>query len=565
VLLDSLLEDRRLRVAPDLSTDDFFELFVSEQVLWDHNLSWEEIQDGVVDGGDDGGIDSVFAFLNDNLLVGGETVPEARNQAHFTVYVLQSKTSPKFSEVAVDKLRNSLTALMNLDYSLDDAGKDFNANVIAKFKQFREAYIANATKFPSVAIHVVYATRGSEVHAKVQRKAEQLEAAVSGLFSECSCVFRFVSPATLVAYARRLRPTTLDIRFAEAISTNGDSVVGLVQIEEYFKFVTSEDGALRSALFESNVRDYEGNASINASIRSTLEERNSGEDFWWLNNGVTVVASRVAQYGKRVSVEYPQIVNGLQTTREIYEAVRRVAESGHAVPDPRSVLVRVIVPPDMASRDRIIRATNSQTTIPSVALRATDKIQRDIEDYLAQHGYYYERRSGKYKNEGKPIGRIVSIPYLAECVLAVRLGRPHLGSPRVGGRFLRDDQLYREIFDPNVPLGDFLNALEIVRRVEVVLRSGRLKDGRVVERPVAKRAGRHLLFVSMAVALDQAKGESVNRVNPDLITQESILHWADLIREADAGLPKGRRSEDQAQAALHDVIARGLSDRSDEE
>jgi AIPR protein len=381
VLLDSLVEERRVRVAPDLSPDDFFELFVSEQVLWDHNLSWEEIQDGVVDGGDDGGIDSIFAFLNDKLLVDDDREWSIRNRAHFTVYILQTKTSAGFSEVAIGKLRASLRGLFNLDYSLDDAQLIYNAAVITKFRQIRQAYVENASKFPSIDIRVVYASRGSQLNPKVTRKARLLEEELGNLFSASSCTFEFVTPTALVTFARRQRPTTLDIRFAEAISTNGESVLGLVSIDEYYKFVTTDSGALRSALFESNVRDYEGNASINASIRSTLSDSGAEEDFWWLNNGVTVVASRVAQYGKRVSLEYPQIVNGLQTTREIFEFVRGAGGTGRGL-DSRSVLVRVIVPTGGASRDRIIRATNSQTTIPSVALRATDRIQRDIEDFF---------------------------------------------------------------------------------------------------------------------------------------------------------------------------------------
>jgi len=55
--------------------------------------------------------------------------------------------------------------------------------------------------------------------------------------------------------------------------------------------------------------------------------------------------------------------------------------------DERSILVRVIVTEDAESRDRIIRATNSQTDIPSASLRATDKIHRDIEDFFATRGF----------------------------------------------------------------------------------------------------------------------------------------------------------------------------------
>jgi len=82
--------------------------------------------------------------------------------------------------------------------------------------------------------------------------------------------------------------------------------------------------------------------------------------------------------------------------------------------DERSILVRVIVTEDAESRDRIIRATNSQTDIPSASLRATDKIHRDIEDFFATRGLFYDRRKNFYKNQGKPVRKIVSIGFLAQ-------------------------------------------------------------------------------------------------------------------------------------------------------
>jgi hypothetical protein len=43
-------------------------VFVAEQLLKKHDLSDEEISSGIVDGGDDGGIDGFFTFVNDELL-----------------------------------------------------------------------------------------------------------------------------------------------------------------------------------------------------------------------------------------------------------------------------------------------------------------------------------------------------------------------------------------------------------------------------------------------------------------------------------------------------------------
>jgi hypothetical protein len=85
-----------------------------------------------------------------------------------------------------------------------------------------------------------------------------------------------------------------------------------------------------------------------------------------------------------LTIEDPQIVNYFQKHNTIDEK--------------RNLLVRVIVPPVTESRDRIIKVTNSQTQIPVASLRATERIHRDIEEYLRPHGLFYDRRKNFYKN-----------------------------------------------------------------------------------------------------------------------------------------------------------------------
>ena len=138
--------------------------------------------------------------------------------------------------------------------------------------------------------------------------------------------------------------------------------------------------------------------------------------------------------------------------------------------DKRSVLVRVIVTEDLESRDRVIRATNSQTTIPSASLRATDKIHRDIEDFLASRGLFYDRRKNFYKNQGKPVRKIVSIAFLAQAVLACALGDPANARARPTSLIKRDED-YQRIFNEAYPLGVFYNSAALTIKVEDTLRS----------------------------------------------------------------------------------------------
>jgi hypothetical protein len=61
VVLEKVLDQKREKVAPQLEPDDFFEVFACEQVLKSFDLSYEEIEQGIVGGGNDGGIDALFA------------------------------------------------------------------------------------------------------------------------------------------------------------------------------------------------------------------------------------------------------------------------------------------------------------------------------------------------------------------------------------------------------------------------------------------------------------------------------------------------------------------------
>ena len=76
---------------------------------------------------------------------------------------------------------------------------------------------------------------------------------------------------------------------------------------------------MKKTMLEANVRDYQGKNTVNKSIYKTLENQTE-EDFWWLNNGITILASDVALINnKELQLTNPKIVNGLQTSTEIYK------------------------------------------------------------------------------------------------------------------------------------------------------------------------------------------------------------------------------------------------------
>ena len=286
------------------------------------------------------------------------------------------------------------------------------------FNNFRNVYQALASTFPSFKIHYYYAAHKADTHLhdNLLHKADELKEIATDMFSGVDVRFDFLGARRLLELARRRPRTTPELRVIKNLSDVNGYIV-LSRLDEYARFLRDSTGGFRADLFESNVRDFQGNTEVNAEITNTL--RNEKDiDFWWMNNGVTILASRATLAGDTVTIENPQIVNGLQTSTQIAESCAQGSE------DTRKVMVKIISSEDEETRDKIIKATNRQNPIQSATLRATDKIQRDIETALKSVGLFYDRRKNHYKNQDKPRNKIVSIPLMAQALMAVMLGRP---------------------------------------------------------------------------------------------------------------------------------------------
>ena len=324
-----------------------------------------------------------------------------------------------------------------------------------------------ASKFPALKISFYYASKGLSPSEGVRRKVKKLEAMVASHFPNSQFKFSFFGASELLELARKTPQKTYNLALAEnPISSEGQvGFVCLVRLGDFFQFITDENELIRRHVFEANVRDYQGSTEVNEEIQASLKNP-TNEDFWWLNNGVSILATQASLGGKTLTVENPQIVNGLQTSTEIYNYFKVYNTDS----EERKILLRVVVPEQEDSRDRIIKATNSQTVVQQYSLRATDKIHRDIEEYLKSKGLYYDRRKNYYKNEGKPRDKIVSIPHLAQALMAIVLQRPDTARARPSSLLKRDED-YQKVFSPSYPIELYYVCAEVTRRAERYLKS----------------------------------------------------------------------------------------------
>lgn len=466
VVLNSILDRRKAQSYAKMPDDQFFELFTFDQILKNYDLSDDELSAGQTGAGNDGGIDGFFVFINEEIVLEAEekTFAQIKKNPRIDIVLVQAKREASFSEKALDRALTSLKDLFDLTKETKDLQKFYNESVCEWRERFKIAYLSLSSKHPLLAIRFMYATKGStdEIHPNVANRSGLLNKVLKELFSNAEVNVGFWGARELLDAARREKNYTLTLKIAENAITRGkDDYIVLSSLSDYLEFVTDEAGALRKYIFESNVRDFQGENEVNRDIALTLQ-KNDGVDFWWLNNGITILASKASIVGKAITLDDVQIVNGLQTTTTIFNHL------GKGTQDLRSILVRIIVTLEPKTSDRIIKATNYQTLISPASLRATDDIQRDIEDYFLQHGLFYDRRKNYYKNQGKPRDEIISIPYLAQAVASIVLRRPHEARFQPSS-LLKKDENYKQVFDRSFDMVVYALCATYMKLVDLVI------------------------------------------------------------------------------------------------
>lgn len=465
IILEQILKERCAESGDGMLLADYFEIYSASEILKNYDLTYDDINYGIVGNGGDGGIDSIYTFINGEPLKEDTEINASQKKNHIELILIQSKTSPNFKEDAIIKFRESAQDLFNLSNNPDDFSSRYSADLIDKVKLFRNSYSKLARTFPVVEVGYFYATQGDEVHPNVNGKVDKLREDISKLFSGAKFSFEFVGATKLLEMTRNVPSTSRNLELAESpIGTTAGSYLCLVSLSKYYEFI-SDSGALVRSIFESNVRDYQGSVVVNTGIRNTLSNLDS-ENFWYLNNGVTIITPKAVMAGKQLTIEDPQIVNGLQTSHEIYQHFSQLDDY---TGDERAVLVRVICEEDEDARDRIIRATNSQTSIPPASLRSSDDIHRNIEDFLKANNFYYDRKKNYYKNQGMPVSKIISIPYMAQAMMAITLLKPDSARARPS-TLINSDTEYRKIFSLDLPIDIYLKTVQIMKAVENFLK-----------------------------------------------------------------------------------------------
>jgi len=462
ILIDGIIAQRASDGAPSGDLGEVFEYFSFEQILKNYDLTEEEIETGWVDGRHDGGLDGLFIFVNGHLVSDVPTFPWPRSHAQVEVFVISCKHHDTFKESTLNSVLATVQEFFDLSRDESQLKGAYSKGILSARRRLIDVYKKLAITSPEINLRFVYSSRGDtdDIGESVRARSNQIIHAAKAFFSNINVTFDFLGAKELVERYRIVKQFALELPFQDHLAGTGEGYIIVAKLGDYFKFVCDEQGNLRRYLFDSNVRDYLGDNKVNDDIASSLNNE-LVPDFWWLNNGITILTTKAVINGKNMQMQDIQVVNGLQTTETIY----RHFSSGSQKSIERTLSIKVIVSQDERLRDQIIRATNNQSIVEQASLHATDKIQRDIEQILEKYDFYYERRKNYYRNIGRSPARLVTPLFVATGFVAIALKDPAVAAV-LKSRFMRNSKSYAQVFSDKAPIEVWPRIVAILKVAE---------------------------------------------------------------------------------------------------
>lgn len=547
-ILAQIIKKLNTENEPSLKEDKYFELFSAEQVLKlrGFDLDPQEIKSGNIGGTMDGGVDSFYLFANRKLVRDDTNLSQfAGQQISIELVIIESKNNASSREQVIKNFDDFTENCLRMQVDLAKAPKDLYSDALLEAVQrFRVLYESAASNRPSLSIDYYAVSLAENIEGKVVTRKELLEKKLREYFSRAKCSVTPVNAKTLFSWYHITPTKTVQLTTQDHMHWTqfGKAYICLASLSSFYNFVSDND-VPREHIFESNVRDHAPDATVNKEIRLTLETAKDGTEFWWLNNGITVLASEVSVSGDTFSITDPLVVNGLQTSYEIVNHFKVAKDAD----EKRTILVRIIETTDARMMDEIIKATNSQTKIGSNSLHATEEIHRKIESAMKVKNLFYDRRKNYYRNRGMPTRGIVTITELAQALTAIVLRRPDDARARPTTVV---NKHYKQLFSDKFPLELYGKCASILKRVEAFL------DGLDLTKGAALNLLFYLSVYATCATLKSARpnrrgiaGIDLNALTDDIL-QDSY--------EAVNGLYQGLGADDKAAKGtelVDDVLA----------
>ena len=415
-------------------------LFLVARTAFD--LTDEETFDGIVDGGNDFGVDGLYFEPPDD------------GELHITLMQVKYRGNlggdAAFPESGVAGMIDAIGALF-------DPAKPVTLNPrLAQRVEDIRSLVADGA-IPQVT--AVAANNGVRWTGEAQQRIDRAAREFGGQVE-----WRHIGAEELLALLQAQKPISAELRFTgQATVETFDFrrvLAGRMSVTVLARLTNEYD----NHLFERNIRRYLGLTGnrVNEAVAATLREPDQRPNFYFYNNGITITCSQflhnaLQQENWRVQVHGLQIVNGGQTAR----IVQQVAEEIGPEIEAAEVLVRIYELPqdDNELVEAITFATNSQNPVDLRDLNANDPRQKALDTSISGLGYTYRAmREDRSVSKGE-----FTSAAIAEAVLAIWRQRPHQAR---FGRRQHFGALYNTIFTPDLNGAQAVIAALLLRHAE---------------------------------------------------------------------------------------------------
>lgn len=428
-----------------------FDILSTLTVLNNYNIETyiEDIEeDNITDGEGDLGIDSLAIYINDLLIKDIENVEEisksTKSSWEIKIFLIQSKFNSKWPTEILNKFTSYLPMFL--------WGKEINMNENLKLKQDILQKIWDKMTINSyVELNINICNIGNLNDIRDNKQFEDSKNALIKSLNNISYLKNIkINERDLDFILTNInkKPFSKKIKFIKIEKdsfsrTDNDGYIILSNIFDYYSFIT-ENQEIIDSIFEENVRDYQSTSLVNSNIEISLKN-DTNLDFWWLNNGITIIAEDIgSDINNYIEIKNPQIINGLQTSYSIHRYMNQIKEE-ERLKEQRKILIKIIKLNDEESAEKIIAASNTQNPMNYATLRANSPILKSLEHMFRAHDILLERRKSFYKNRNKDKNKIIPTDFLAKYYVAVEDRKPSVAKNRTIV-FFRDTENFDNIF-----------------------------------------------------------------------------------------------------------------------
>ena len=302
---------------------------------------------------------SIHAFDKADLVDGGQdkqvdTITIIQDDDEAVVYIMSAKNTESFSSNAIIQTSNGLDWVFNKTKA--DLTTLSNTKFRDRINDLRS--VLGGLGYSNVSITIAFVTNGLTSELSDEFKQEQkhiLDKYDNGTFArftfEAWGADELVTRLNAVEKRNQKIDADIPIRYdannPSLIKYHAEGLKGLIcstSAKEIAKLVLRD---VTGSIFDANIRRFLGTrGAVNSDILRTCADTATSYQFWFLNNGITVICDSFDPVtdpdNPHVKIKNMQIVNGCQTA----SALAIAEKEGKLAPDVEffSAYMKLLIP-----------------------------------------------------------------------------------------------------------------------------------------------------------------------------------------------------------------------------